>query len=499
MPDGMKTAGSSAKKSKVTLRGINKNHTFTAVFRTKKISVNVTAYPKGAGKVDGSGRYEKNSDVQIAAEEREGYEFKGFYINKKIISKNPFYTLKDVTEDVSITARFVREGDNTFEITSGIANKGGSISPTGKIAIEEHGSITYTFAPDNGYAVQQVAVDGEKIGAVKSYTFEDVTKDHKISVAFAPKEDNEIGAKKDKIISEAEAENIAVAKLERGKDEEEGRYSDVITPETYALMKEEGTLKEALQIPDQNVVGMDDAQSLPDEVSGYDYDKATGLYQLLDITPDEAKEMVTRGDDDLIIRKAYEAGYLSILINNQYITPGKEKESSDIFKDDTTVRNTLEFISGVLTKDDELAILSGNKMAVNLGITRGTDFTEEEKELIAKTGAKVDEYFHVTVMKQRKGEQSQLVTSLSKPVEITLPKPKGTDADCIIRLHDGKAEILKDIDDDPDTITIRTDKFSTYAFGTEKKSGPVLPLLAGGAALILAAAVIAVIIKRRRI
>ena len=33
----------------------------------------------------------------------------------------------------------------------------------------------------------------------------------------------------------------------------------------------------------------------------------------------------------------------------------------------------------------------------------------------------------------------------------------------VIRLHNGVAEILPDLDDDPNTITIETDRFSTYA------------------------------------
>lgn len=67
------------------------------------------------------------------------------------------------------------------EATSG---ENGSISPSGVSYIEEGDSITYTFNPANGYAVDKVYVDGEDMGYLTSYTFEDVTTSHNIHVTF---------------------------------------------------------------------------------------------------------------------------------------------------------------------------------------------------------------------------------------------------------------------------------------------------------------------------
>lgn len=38
--------------------------------------------------------------------------------------------------------------------------------------------------PDSGYAVSRVIVDGVNVGAVRAYTFEDVTGSHTIEVTF---------------------------------------------------------------------------------------------------------------------------------------------------------------------------------------------------------------------------------------------------------------------------------------------------------------------------
>ncbi len=64
------------------------------------------------------------------------------------------------------------------------AGANGTISPAGWCSVVENGSQTFTFTPDKGYTVAKVLVDGKSVGAVKSYTFKNVTKDHTIEVIF---------------------------------------------------------------------------------------------------------------------------------------------------------------------------------------------------------------------------------------------------------------------------------------------------------------------------
>ena len=64
------------------------------------------------------------------------------------------------------------------------AGAGGSISPSGNVSVREGGDQTFTITPDKGYAVANVKIDGKSIGAVKSYTFENVSRPHTIEVIF---------------------------------------------------------------------------------------------------------------------------------------------------------------------------------------------------------------------------------------------------------------------------------------------------------------------------
>ena len=64
------------------------------------------------------------------------------------------------------------------------AGAGGSISPSGNVSVREGRDQPFTITPDKGYAVSNVKIDGKSIGAVKSYTFENVRRTHTIEVIF---------------------------------------------------------------------------------------------------------------------------------------------------------------------------------------------------------------------------------------------------------------------------------------------------------------------------
>ena len=64
------------------------------------------------------------------------------------------------------------------------AGTGGSISPSGSVSVREGRDQTFTITPDKSYAVSNVKIDGKSIGAVKSYTFENVRRTHTIEVIF---------------------------------------------------------------------------------------------------------------------------------------------------------------------------------------------------------------------------------------------------------------------------------------------------------------------------
>ena len=72
----------------------------------------------------------------------------------------------------------------TYHTIKATAGANGSISPSGWASVREGWDQTFTITPDKGYAVAKVLVDGKSVGAVTSYTFKNVTKDHTIEAVF---------------------------------------------------------------------------------------------------------------------------------------------------------------------------------------------------------------------------------------------------------------------------------------------------------------------------
>jgi hypothetical protein len=86
--------------------------------------------------------------------------------------------------DVRITALFTPLQSEAYTITAS-AGEHGSIDPEGEVIVDEGDSVTFTFEADEGYEIDKVIVDGEEIEVVgNSYTFENVTGNHSISVSF---------------------------------------------------------------------------------------------------------------------------------------------------------------------------------------------------------------------------------------------------------------------------------------------------------------------------
>ena len=64
--------------------------------------------------------------------------------------------------------------------------KGGSVSPSGTVSVDEGESLKLTVIPDAGYAVAELRIDGQSVGAVTEYTLQNIDADHSVYAVFAP-------------------------------------------------------------------------------------------------------------------------------------------------------------------------------------------------------------------------------------------------------------------------------------------------------------------------
>ena len=120
---------------------------------------------------------------------KSGYTFTGWSGTGLDGENNMTVTIpKGSTGNRSYTAHWRYNGGGgsgySYYTIKATAGAGGSISPSGSVSVREGRDQTFTITPDKGYAVANVKIDGKSIGAVKSYTFENVRSTHTIEVIF---------------------------------------------------------------------------------------------------------------------------------------------------------------------------------------------------------------------------------------------------------------------------------------------------------------------------
>ena len=133
---------------------------------------------------------EEGMEVTLSAEPKTGYHFKEWQVvsgsvtivNNKFIMPSGEVKIRAIfEEDAASTPGGSYYSYYTIRATAGL---NGSITPSGWSSVREGMDQTFTITPDKGYVVAKVLVDGRNVGAVKSYTFKNVTKEHTIEVTF---------------------------------------------------------------------------------------------------------------------------------------------------------------------------------------------------------------------------------------------------------------------------------------------------------------------------
>jgi hypothetical protein len=112
----------------------------------------------------------------------------GYTIDDVIVDGNSAgnvssYTFGNVTTNHTIYASF---SGKTFTLTT-ISGENGSISPEGPLEVGYGAQQTMSIIPDEGYKIDWVKVDGVSVETSNTYTFNNITANHKISASFSPR------------------------------------------------------------------------------------------------------------------------------------------------------------------------------------------------------------------------------------------------------------------------------------------------------------------------
>ena len=188
-----------------------KNAVMTDVINTEKFEF-VELVDTDGGKLTKNGDGSLKWEIGTIGSGKQEVSFKikpkdGVYGDKIATNESVSLTFDSTQKDAKVTFETGAIGNPTvniqqpsFVITSS-AGENGSIAPAGQTSVATGGSQSYTFTPNDGYAVDTVTIDetayvnnGSTVlpgsSDWSSYSFTNVQKNHEITVTFA-EDDNE--------------------------------------------------------------------------------------------------------------------------------------------------------------------------------------------------------------------------------------------------------------------------------------------------------------------
>lgn len=418
---------------RLELNNITGSRELTAMFSKNRFDISFICWPAGAGTVSGQGTYDKGSSVTMKAEPAGGYRFVNWSENGNILSTEPEYSVNNISRDMNFLATFDRS--RTYAITASVSSFGGTVVPEGRSTVSEGSGVSYVVIPEDGYVINAVYVDGKSVGAVSSYSFSDVKKDHTISADF-------------------------VAASVKNDDENKAKSETVNKPED-----EEGKADQT----DEAEKASDPSSSDEDRTDAHEDEPQvlTGTLKYLDISVQEAERMIQEKDDMKLLAGALETGDLQMTVRNDFADKGKEISS---------IANYEGLLDDLLTEEEKLEMVQG-KLPVTIDFQiKAAD--EKEKESLIEPfeenklpGMTIGQYFTMHLVKTGQ-DDVQSITEIPQELKIVLNIPGDLRTEkrkfYVLRLYtaeDGSLDFaqLLDEDDNPDTITFSTDRITDCA------------------------------------
>jgi len=169
-----------------TFSNVVTNHTITAIFTQNEANTyTIVASAGNGGSISPNGTLTvtegDNQTFAISADT--GFSITDVVVDGTSVGAVANYTFSNITTSHTISASFMQDEPDTFEIRSS-AGTGGSITPNGQTFVAGRSDQLYVIIPDTNFDILDVVVDGVSVGAVGNYTFTDVNSNHTIDAFF---------------------------------------------------------------------------------------------------------------------------------------------------------------------------------------------------------------------------------------------------------------------------------------------------------------------------
>jgi hypothetical protein len=160
---------------------VNENHFITAYFTLQTFAVEITSGEGGSVTPSGTVVVNYGDSLVVDIAPADCYRIDSIWANGENIAFTTRYVFPQIAEEQTLHATFA---PISYVITSN-AGEGGNITPAGSVEVPCGGNQNYVIAPDEGYYIEYLEVDGVQVNPQSVFNFHDVRADHTISAVFA--------------------------------------------------------------------------------------------------------------------------------------------------------------------------------------------------------------------------------------------------------------------------------------------------------------------------
>ncbi len=165
-----------------TFSNVNANHSIAASFAIDTYAITATAGANGAIQPAGTIQAPYGTNRAYTIQANAGYRIANVIVDGVSRGALASYTFSAVTAAHSISASFTPD---IYMITAS-AGSGGTIMPSGQVAVAGGGGQDFSITAENGYGITDVRVDGASVGTPNAYHFDGVSSAHTIEAIFKP-------------------------------------------------------------------------------------------------------------------------------------------------------------------------------------------------------------------------------------------------------------------------------------------------------------------------
>ncbi len=182
-----------------------------------------------------------------------------------------------------------------------------------------------------------------------------------------------------------------------------------------------------------------------------------------------------------------EYGEVEVILPKLGGTVSKDVEKDEKAPDTKLSNDAEELADTILTEEEKEQIKTGTDIKFILDVKDAEDIVSSDDKAVVEEvldtssevrGFVVGQYLDISLFKVI-GDDRSAISETSKKLTIVINVPeslKSADSGkprtyAIVRVHEGVAETLTDLDDDDNTITIATDRFSVYAIVYQEAGG----------------------------